>query len=141
MRIKEKIIPTVIVILIISVLGFFAIWNISTMQYSQNHICPIAALSGNSCPPVSNSAAFAWHHISALQALTQSVVNLDWLLLVFPGLFLAVLLIITSERDIKTDNQKNFQAIYKLLHKSTPLPKRRFLSWLTLHNKLNPHAP
>ena len=137
---KSYLVPTLLIVSLgsIGVLGFF---GMGAMNHSEQHSCPVSVLSGENCPPSGDMAALASHHLSGLQDLTLSTPSFS-----FTAFFVSILLLIllfafslkSHRRDLS--DKQNVAAQYSFLEEREYQPKQRFLHWLELLYKRDPHA-
>ncbi|MFQ6115417.1 MAG: hypothetical protein ACE5NG_15260 [bacterium] len=127
---------TIFLILSIGIVGILGFLGLGLV--GGGHLCPISAVFGIDCPPSNDIFAMTFHHISGLQNLTRFTVSLDSILFMFSVLLLAFLaLIFARQKDLSGNfpHQKNYA-----VEKQDFNPRRRFLRWLSLLNKRDPHA-
>lgn len=120
-------------ILLIAVIGIATLGflGVGLMDHAGSPLCPF---SNAACPPTSNALFVALHHFSELTNLNE--INIGAIGLLSILLFLLVVFIRTPG------------PIAQLVHLRQPqnsqlvaIPYvRQLLFWLTLHNKLEPHA-
>lgn len=136
---QTRILPILIILSLFSV-GVFGFLGLGMMDHGGRSICPISLMSGGLCPSAGNTLAVASHHVSGLQYFTQSIIGIGGSLLVLFAL-LAFVLLFFSKLSQEASAQQYF--LYEAYHKSIEshfIPGRKFLSWLALHHKRDPHA-
>ena len=120
-------------ILLIAIIGVATLGSLGVglMDHAGSPLCPF---SNAACPPTSNALFVALHHFSGLANLNEVNIGAIGLLSV---LLLLLVVFIKTQRPI-----------VQLVHLTQPQNSKiaeipyikQLLFWLTLHNKLEPHA-
>ncbi len=134
MQLKILSICFVLVLLTIGVFGSFVL---GSMDYTANHACPISVSSGNNCP-ILNSLSLAIHHLSGLQNLSQSTININFSAFILLGISAIFFLMEISSGQIQSSLPLSYQRHQEFLN-FTIKPKKKFLRWLAIFNKKDPH--
>lgn len=138
MFMRSKILPIFVISSLLAI-GLFGILGISMADYNGQHSCPVSVLSDN-CSPSYGPPAEALHHISALQNFAQGLINTNTfssmllILLMFALTIFSVFLQKTPSLEIPSS--QNYRNIKEFDYSQ----KKRFLRWLALRHKRDPHA-
>jgi len=132
----------VFLVLALSALAAFGFLGMGLLEHNVSHICPFSVLSGSDCSSAGNVSTLVAHHISELQHLVQFTVPSGLTL----SLLSLLLLVIVFAIFIKADPRASLRQYTTYLNRyiSEKLhynPNRKFLYWLALQHKRDPHTP
>lgn len=139
MSIRSKILPIFIVSSLLAI-GLFGVLGINMTYNNGQHSCPISALSSDDCPPSYNPLSEAFHHISALQNFAQGLVNTSTFSSMLLILLMFVLAIFSGILAKRPSLEVSASQSYRNIEEFDYSQKKRFLRWLALHHKRDPHA-
>lgn len=139
MIIRSKIPPIFVVSSLLAV-GLFGIFGINMFDSNGQHSCPVSVLSSDDCSPAHGSLSEAFHHISALQNFAQGLINSNTFSSMLLILLMFVLAIFSSILAKTPSLEVSASRSHRDIEEFDYSQKKRFLRWLALHYKRDPHA-
>ena len=139
---KASLSNTIPIILISSLIaiGLLGMWGINMTDSNGRHSCPVSLLSSDECLPASGLLAEVFHHISGLQNFAQGAINTNtsllMILLLLVLVFYALPTFLRKTPVLETSSYLGHREI----EESGFLQKKRFLRWIALRHKRDPHA-
>ena len=135
---RLKILPVFLILTMFAV-SIVGLTGISLTDHVGNHTCSVLVFAGGDCPSGDGAAALAFHHVLGLQSFMQSIINSNTFLLALSILlgFASIYLL----RFLRQMPAPHF--LYnRICRKITEhIPNKKFLRWLALRYKRDPHAP
>lgn len=135
----RRILPILIISSLLTI-GVFGFLGLSSVDHGTQHTCPISLISDGDCSSIKGSLALAFHHISGIQNFTQSVISFDASVLILAFLLILASFVVSKLPQETRAPRILFRQISRGTAESTFIPERRFLRWLALHHKRDPHA-
>lgn len=136
---RSKIFPILIISSLLAV-GLFGIFGINMADDNGRHFCPISPLSSDGCALFGSPFSEALHHISALRNFAQGVININAFSLTLLFLLIFAFAIFATFLQKTPFLQTSFRLSYQKPEELDYSQKKRFLRWLAIRHKKDPHA-
>ncbi len=135
---RSRIFSTLIISSLLTV-GVFGFLGLGFVDHGGQHTCPISLISGGDCSSI-GGVALAFHHVSGIQNLTQSMIGFSASSLVLSIFFVFALLVVSKLLQRSPVLQLSSHKVYYRTAGSNFIPKKQFLRWLAIHHKRDPYS-